>query len=172
MKTIDNREEKTIKLSYTRNPQVSDNTIDIEILGQQPERSYEDRDVFVLFGDEQIWLRGGDAIELGQALIEQGSYSLIANMLNHQLIHKEETLVEYIAGGYVKGLEIIILDRDPVNYGAGYMSVNIKPIWIIPPKYNEDFNFDKVVYNGKIEVFEKKYGVPVIVKENKNECIR
>lgn len=98
----------------------------IEILGQTPERSFEDRSVYVNiksikkplksitsssiesdFYEITTWLDGEKAIELGQMFIEQGKFALEANMINHQNIHMSNTFKRFLDDDILKWLMII-----------------------------------------------------------------
>ena len=146
MQTVVTKHEEDYVKTVLRNNLIEDESITIKIRGLVPERSLEDRDVFVEIGQETFWLRGEVAIEIGQKLIEHGTFALQVNMINHQHNFYVYRLREYIADGCVEKLTVTLVDDKPINYGPGHKMYNIKPVWKTVPKYQEDFNFDTVVY--------------------------
>jgi hypothetical protein len=158
---------------------ISEKVLEVEVQGQTVERSYEDRSVYFNIKaydfnspetKDQVygWLKGEEAIELGQLLIKHGTKALHANMVNHQFIHCVNLMKELIEEGRVKRLFFVVLDESPKNYGSGYRKYNIKPQWVKgkAPKYLEDFNYDDVIYWSPYPQEYKeqleKYKVPIV----------
>ena len=153
--------EEFIKVAYPYSME-DENTIEFGVLGQTPERTYEDRNVMFTIKtdivdttgvhrksiDAQMWLNAEDAITLGNRLIAHGNYAMKANMYQHQLIHQKNSLERYVAEGVVDGIIFTLVDRDPLNYGGGFYEFNIKPLFKSGsiPKYDSDFNFNEVIY--------------------------
>lgn len=144
-----------------------------EVCGQTVDRSYEDRSVYFDFTEGQRgWLDGEQAIALGQALIKHGTKALMANMINHQAIHQMNLLRKYIRERRVSKLIMEMVDDHPVNYGGGFHTFLIKPVWkkrflgsSKAPEYNEDFCMETVIYWSPIaEEFKdqlKRWGCPI-----------
>ena len=153
--------EEFVKVAYPYSME-DENTIEFGVLGQTPERTYEDRNVMFTIKtdivdttgvhrksiDAQMWLNAEDAITLGNRLIAHGNYAMKANMYQHQLIHQKNSLERYVAEGVVDGIIFTLVDRDPLNYGGGFYEFNIKPLFKSGsiPKYDSDFNFNEVIY--------------------------
>jgi len=153
--------EEFIKVAYPYSME-DENTIEFGVLGQTPERTYEDRNVMFTIKtdmadttgthresiDAQMWLNAEDAITLGNILVAHGNYAMKANMYQHQLIHQKNVLERYVNEGIVNGIIFTLVDREPLNYGGGFYEFNIKPIFKSGsiPKYNSDFNFNEVIY--------------------------
>jgi len=140
-----------------------------EVNGQTVEMSYEDRNVYYNFNESpEGWLDGEKAIELGTLLIEQGKKALLANMINHQLIHCISIYERYCKEDRVKQVILEMIDDTPVNYGKGFKTFLITPIWKQnkAPEYNEEFCFEDVIYFSPFEdEFENqinKFIVPVL----------
>jgi len=140
-----------------------------EVNGQTVEMSYEDRNVYYNFNESpEGWLDGEKAIELGTLLIEQGKKALLANMINHQLIHCISIYESYCKEDRVKQVILEMIDDTPVNYGKGFKTFLITPIWKQnkAPEYNEEFCFEDVIYFSPFEdEFENqinKFIVPVL----------
>lgn len=161
VQTIFEKDNKEDSFKYKNS--LFDTTLDIKICGLKVERSYEDRSVYFNLkfnsnkSDEKdleftTWINGEKAIELGQLLISHGIYSLESNMINHQKIHHYNQLKQFLNDEIVdKTILKMIKDLDNGNY-----LFNIKPIWKKnkKPKYQEDFNFDDIIY---ISPFEKEF---------------
>lgn len=146
------KEEEVLE-TLTFEDDLFENSITFELQGQNVDRSYEDRSVYFKVGhdDEDCiteWLKGEDAITLGMALIKHGQFALKANMINHQLIHATRQLKKYVADGRVWFLKFTVVDENPVNYGRGHRTYQVKPIWRRgqAPEYSEDFQLETVVY--------------------------
>lgn len=111
----------------------------INILAQTPERSYEDRDVFLeievgpqnepLPGDKisgkgtqaSTWINGESAIELGTLLIEAGNKSLGFNRLHaYEVIELLAAKSEISKGKFSKVSIIRKGTERPSNYGPGF----------------------------------------------------
>jgi len=140
-----------------------------EVNGQTVEMSYEDRNVYYNFNESpEGWLDGEKAIELGTLLIEQGKKALLANMINHQLIHCISIYERYCKEDRVKQVILEMIDDTPVNYGKGFKTFLITPIWKQnkAPEYNEEFCFEDVIHFSPFEdEFENqinKFIVPVL----------
>ena len=136
-----------------------------EIQGQIVERSYEDRNVYFNFKEtESGWLNGEQSIELGMKFIEHGKKALLANMINHQCIHCYNTLHRYIRKNRVENIILKMINDNPPNYGRGFKTFRIIPVWKERkiPEYAENFCFDDVIYfspfqdeyNQQIEEFK------------------
>lgn len=147
---------------------VSQQPVDFRIKALTPERSYEDRDVFISSEnlDFNIWLRGEDAITLGQLLIEHGQKALLANMIQHQHIHHINILKRYISEDRVEKLIYEVIDDSVPNYGRGWRLHNLYPIWKEgkAPEYDEDFSFETAIYwspfDNEFNDQKKIFGVP------------
>ena len=163
MKTVMDKksvqEDVIMKYPYSMEDQ---ETITFSIQGQTIDRSYEDRSVFfqIKTSDTKpihkqinaaMWLDGEDAIELGLKLINHGKYALEANMINHQLIHQKQKLSKFINDGIVENIIFKLIEKSPNNYGYGFHKFLITPIFSNPPKYEEDFCFEQVIYFSMIK---------------------
>lgn len=134
---------------------LSDEIVAFQVYGTTPDHTYEDRDVYFDMSVPYAHLRGEDAIALGQALIKHGTNALKANMYQHQHIHHMNTLKRFIADGLVEKLIFKVVDESPANYGKGCKTYVVKPVWANePPEYNEDFEFETIVYWSP---FEEEY---------------
>lgn len=122
------------------------------IFGQTTDRSYEDRDVYFEF-PEKGWLRGEDAITIGQALIAHGTKALMANMINHQAVHRRHQFEEFIREGRIDKVIMTVVDEHPANYGSGFKTFLVKPTWHEgkAPEYEPEFEFEVVVYWSPFE---------------------
>lgn len=155
VKTIVDEEYKTETIEYFNN--LFERTMKIDIQGQTVDRSFEDRDVYLSIDHEgkniTNWLRGEQAIELGTKLIVHGKKALIANMINHQLSRCDNRLMKFIDESRVKKIILKCIDEKPKNYGGGYKTFRVIPIWIKDkaPEYNEDFCYDVVIYFSPFE---------------------
>jgi len=119
--------------------------ISFEILGQTPDRSYEDRDVYINIKSQPdfennknssipdaeicMWINGEDAISLGMSLIKQGQFALEANMIQHQLIYMDTQLDKFIKEDRIKIIIVEMINDKPVNYGKGFKEYNIKLVF-------------------------------------------
>ena len=104
--------------------------ITFEIKGLVPERSYEDRSVYMCISKGgSMWLHGEDAIRLGTMLINHGRYALEANMINHQAIHIRNCFRKHVSRREVFGFNVRILPLHPVDHGSGFVSVRLSPCW-------------------------------------------
>lgn len=135
------------------------------ILGLNVERSYEDRSVYYSITDSsgnecvRNWMNGEDAITLGMSLIRQGQFALKANMINHQLIHHVNELKKFVKDERVWILKFTVIDEHPCNYGRGYRTYKVTPIWRRgkSPEFQSDFSFEIVRYWSPFEdEFEKE----------------
>jgi hypothetical protein len=117
------------------------------VYGQTVDRSYEDRDVFFSFATRG-WLRGEDAIALGQLLIKHGARALNANMINHQLIHNQNEMNRFLQEGRVAKVTLAVVDEKPANHGSEFRTFLIQPTWHEgkAPEYEEDFAYERVIY--------------------------
>lgn len=128
----------------------------VEILGQKPDRSYEDRDVFLEIEKDDVmirdWLSGETAIELGQLLIKHGLYALNENMIQHQQIHHWSEWERYVREGRVESctIENVKEDTKVSNYFI------LTPVWVQDkaPEYREDFSFE---FDMQISPFQKEF---------------
>jgi len=130
------------------------NQLEIEIKGLTVDRSFEDRDVYIRIDNlDPIWLRGEEAIELGQMLIKHGTNALKANMLNHQHIHMVRRLDTYLKENRIEKVVMTVIDEHPANYGPGFKAYQVKPVWIkgMEPMYDEDFSFETIIYWSPFE---------------------
>jgi len=169
MRTVIDKKETSEYLVYPNSSLSENQCIQFEIKGLLPERSYEDRSVYInitsvslddsdlsLSSSENIvmWLNGEDCIELGIKLIEQGKFALEGNMINHQSIHRFNCLKLYIEEERVEELVFEVIDNEPVGYGQGYKTFRITPTWNegMAPQYDEDFYLDKVIYWSCLEI--------------------
>ena len=174
IKTVctDKENEDSITSPYPYSFVDKNDTITFTVRGLMPERSIEDRDVYINIETKQenkpnkakhnevhtaFWLRGEKAIELGLALIKGGSFALQTNMIQHQSNWCENKLSEFIRDERVDIVKITEINHNPANYGSGFHTINLKPIWQQgkAPKYQEDFNFDIVLYYTSTEEFTK-----------------
>ena len=132
---------------------LSEETISFEVYGQTTDRSYEDRSVFINFSNGHGWLQGEDAIMLGQLLIKHGTNALMANMINHQLIHESQRLKKFIDEGRVNKVVMTVVDENPANYGEGFRTYHIQPEFKKGkvPDYHENFSFEHVIYWSPID---------------------
>lgn len=151
MQTVVKEEYKPEVLRF-RN-ELFENETTIEVHGQTVDRSFEDRDVYFNIDRNSGWLNGEQAIELGQALIKHGTRALIANMINHQHSNRVSKLRKFISEDRVKEVIMSVVDEHPVNYGDGFKTYLVTPVWIenMAPKYEEDFSFETVVYWSPFE---------------------
>jgi len=169
METVVKQKEKEVKIiSPYPSDLYSDKEIIFIIKGLMPERKYEDRNVFISIQVSNIlkkesmydnfWLRGEKAIELGQALIQEGLFALNANRIQFQALNRIQRLKDFIFADRVEKIKIKEIDSNPANYGRGFHTFNIKPIWKAKqePKYEEEFNFDYVLYFSNKQNFEKE----------------
>ena len=96
METVNKKQEQEVVLKYPSSSLSETDEVTFKILGQNPERSYEDRDVYFSMKSECVdpeavvhrpeaeitmHLRAEDAMEIGMKLIEQGKFALEANWL-------------------------------------------------------------------------------------------
>jgi len=115
-----------------------DNVLVIETIGQNPERSYEDRNVYIKIYMENIksnsqlnhggvdneiqtWLRGEDAIQLGTQLIKSGDQALEKN--RKQAYETIELLAAKEGVNRCDYIKLIITktqSQPPSNYGEGF----------------------------------------------------
>jgi hypothetical protein len=136
---------------------LSEKQFEMTIYGQTVERSMEDRSVYIRVNDNMAtWLRGEDAIELGQMLIKHGNRALTANRINHQHIHMRRRLETHINAERIHQVIMEVTDEYPDNYGRGFKTYRVTPVWKegMAPKYEEDFSFETIVYWSP---FEKEF---------------
>jgi len=174
MKEKEKKEILTFPYPYNLNSDGSN--ISFTIIGQMVERSFEDRSVFLSVKttnkietdfpiDFDMWLQAEDAIEIGLLLISNAKFAMKANMLNHQLIHMGRKLKDFIQEGRVEKIIFRMIEENPCNYGGGFHTFLIKPVFIKTkePKYMEDFSFEDVInwspfpkdFHEQIETFTK-----------------
>ncbi len=162
VKTVMKENEKNLIFITPFPSNLYDKTkLTIEIMGQIPERSFEDRSVYINFKMENsknniqteglnssMWIQGEEAISLGMKLIESGNFAMKANMYNHQLFRMKKQLELYITEGRVKEVVFELIEEKPVNYGEGYHLFLITPVFHKgkEPEYVKDFCFEEVVY--------------------------
>lgn len=131
-------------------------TTKVEVLGLKPKRSYEDRDVYLCITKEQDtitdWLRGEDAIKLGQALIKHGLYALNENMIQHQQIHHWNEYEKFVQDGIVKSCDIKNV-RDDSKASEYFI---LTPVWVdgYEPQFREDFSFE---FDMSFSPFRKEF---------------
>ena len=165
MRTIQDKEmdSEFISFPYPSSLYENGDKLRFEIKGLTNERSYEDRDVFVNISKNDdsaltFWLRGETAIDLGVKLINHGKFALESNRINHQAIHVERQFHKYLDDGIVEEIEFKAIDRNPVNYGDGFIKFLITLFWVPgkEPEYEDEgeFSFEKVIYWSP---FEKEY---------------
>ena len=163
METVVKKEEKDVIITSPYPSSLDKkNKIKFTIRGLCPERSIEDRDVFLSIDVDKtnidsFWLQGEKAIELGLALIQEGNFALNANMIQHQLNYCKFSLKTFIKEKRIDYLKIKEINNKPVNYGQNFHTVNIQPVWNLnkEPKYQEDFNFDIVLYYDSKETCQE-----------------
>lgn len=137
-----------------------DQKLSIEVRGLDVERSYEDRNVFVEMKTTStketdrtrnlnscFWMKAEKAIELGLMLIKHGNFTMKANMVNHQLIHHQTTLSQFIEEGRVKKIQLVCLSEDVPNHDDGFALFQVTPKWKKKkaPKFLEDFTFQEII---------------------------
>lgn len=166
-----------------------DTELKVKVHGLGVERSYEDRDVYLEISyrdlqpknentlrhkeaDLTTWLRGEDAISLGQMLIKHGLFSLESNMVNHQKIHHYNQLKDFLKEDRIEKIVMTNLSDVIEGYGSGFHKFSIKPIWKKDkePQYQEDFEFEDVIYFSPFEN-EYKQQIKKYGGENKIEFI-
>ena len=122
------------KLHFKSNSDILDNSLEVELIGLHPERSYEDRDVFVKIKninkspgeiqynpEEGMWLKGEDAIELGLNFIEAGNASLDSNRIwAYEIIQLLGAQRDLNKGIYEKLIIIRRSEEKPEGYGDGF----------------------------------------------------
>lgn len=155
METVFRKKEEMDKFTKQGSILFENSFLEINIQGLNVERSYEDRDVFIEIRNEKLdnyttWMKGEDAIELGQMLIKHGTFALQSNMINHQKIHSYNTLKKYMDDNIVKYINLTMVDDKPVNYGTGFCEFEIKPDFYEgkEPIYQKNFKFNDVIYFG------------------------
>lgn len=136
------QEPERIKL-WTSSNSLLDNSLKINMRALQPERSYEDRDLYIEIWmennekdketyysnpDEKIttWLKGEEAIQLGKDLIEIGNKSLEYN--RKQTYETIELLAakDKISKGLISKLIITKKsDKYLANHGEGFCYYNL-----------------------------------------------
>jgi hypothetical protein len=141
--------------------------VDFHIQATIPSRTYEDRDVYFAINQSGTSLRAEDAIKLGQALIENGTRSMLANMYQHQHIHHESSLQRYISEDRVEKVIFTLIDEEVANCAPDWKIYSIKPVWVegMTPEYSEDFEFESIINWSPLEdEFQQQTGywkVPV-----------
>ena len=100
-----------------------------------------------------MWFQGEEAIEFGMKLIEHGKFALESNMINHQRIHMETCYKRFLAEERIEEVQFEMIDDSPANYGSGFHTFRITPIWNegMAPQYQEDFSYEKVIYWSPFE---------------------
>jgi len=173
VKTIMN--EDIAEEEFVSQNSLFDTTLSVKMKGCGVDRSYEDRSVYfnLIFTDQTeskgnyvqkekvdltTWINGEDAVKLGQMLIKHGLYSLESNMVNHQRIHHYTQLETFLREDRIEKVVITKTSDDVEGYGSGFMVFDIKPVWkeSKAPKYQEDFEFNDVLY---FSPFEKEFKV-------------
>lgn len=172
VQTIMNEEMPEEEFIY--NDSLFNTKLSIKMKGNGVERSYEDRSVYLNlnFSDENkdsklkhkevvdltTWINGEDAIRLGQMLIKHGVYSLESNMVNHQKIHHYNQLDRFLREDRIEKVVITKTSPEAEGYGSGFMIFDIKPVWKEgkAPEYQEDFEFNDVIYFSPFEEEFKK----------------
>ena len=167
MKTFMNKEEKEVNLNFEND--LLNTFMKFKIIGQTPDRSFEDRDVYIEITKSKICcgkddkicvgktsdqdiitehLRGENAIELGLKLIEAGKFSLEANMINHQLIHSKNEMARLVKNGVIEKVILTVIDENPANYGGGFRLYSIKPVFTAEEMKNDpiQIEFEDVIY--------------------------
>lgn len=174
VQTVFNKSIKEEKFVYKNS--LFNTKLEINIMGQGVERSYEDRSVYfdLKFTDDEdldgnkkdkikskeceftTWINGEKAIELGQMLISHGLYSLESNMVNHQKIHHYNSLKSFLDEDRIEKIILTKKDENIKNYGNSFTLFNIKPVWKKnkAPKYQEDFEFEDIICFSS---FEKEF---------------
>lgn len=149
--TVINEKVLGTKLTFRNTLFETDTIVTVQAL--TPDGSYEDRNVYVEFNGEKVWLKAEQAIELGKELIDHGQKSFLFNMVQHQLIHHHSELERFIRDGRIEKTIMTVLDENPVNYGTGFRLYNVKPVWKEgkAPQYNEDFQYQVVEYFSPFE---------------------
>lgn len=122
--------------------------VTVVIDGLTPERSYEDRSVYFKFEDTYTWLQAEEAIELGQALIAHGTRTFMANMVQHQAIHRWNEFTRYLREGRIAKVHMKVVSESPANYGSGFRCYLLTPIWHAgkAPEFSADFSMEQVMY--------------------------
>jgi hypothetical protein len=126
----------------------NDQPLKFTIHGMTPDRTYEDRDVYFESNCTGMSMRAEDAITLGTKLIEHGRRAMLANMYQHQHIHHVNQLKRFIREERVEKLIFTVTDEHPANHGSGWRLHTVTPVWVEgkAPRYNEDFEFETIVY--------------------------
>lgn len=172
VQTVVTNQEKTEVMTFP-NSSLDDHAVtEITIQGQSGGLSYEDRSVYLSMksgnttpdgqnmgnltvggGDLTMWLQGEQAIEFGIKLIEHGKFALEANMIGHQLIHAKRQYDQFLEEGRVEEVEFKVIDETPANYGSGFRTYAITPLWNegMAPEYQEDFCLEHVIYWSPFE---------------------
>jgi len=127
-----------IKKLFRSKESILDNVLVIETIGQNPERSYEDRDVYIKISlentkqnsqvthggvgnDIQTWLTGEDAIRLGKQFIDSGSQALEKNREQaYEIIELLAAKNGVYKGDYIKLVITKNSNITPQNYGEGF----------------------------------------------------
>jgi len=127
-----------IKMLFRSKENILDNVLVIETIGQNPERSYEDRDVYIKISlentkqnpqvthggvdnDIQTWLTGEDAIRLGKQFIDSGSQALKKNREQaYEIIELLAAKNSVYKGDYIKLVITKNSNITPQNYGEGF----------------------------------------------------
>jgi hypothetical protein len=145
MDTVVKKELKPTKLNLKGG--LSDENVTFEVYGMNVERSFEDREVYFEAFEGHTWLRAEDAIRLGQTLIEHGTNALMANMINHQLIHAYNTLKRFHSEERFENVTLTVVDENPANYGGSYRTYKVAPNWLEGkvPEFYEDFSFETII---------------------------
>jgi len=169
METVVKQEEKEVKIiSPYPSSLYLDKEITFTIKGLIPEKSIEDRDVFISIQVTNIlkkesmcnnfWLRGEKAIELGQALIQEGLFALNTNRIQFQALNRVQKLKKFINEDRILKIKVKEIDSNPANCGNNFSVFNIKPIWKTgqKPEFEEDFNFDYVLHYSSKQNFKKE----------------
>lgn len=119
------REEPEKTRTFQSSENLLSDKLQVKAIGQNVERSYEDRDVYInitlSMNEIQTWIKGEESIELGKMLIEAGNDSLRYNRNQAYEIIQLLAAKEGIAKGEYSRLVITKKsDETPVNYGPGF----------------------------------------------------
>ncbi|MHA1766137.1 MAG: hypothetical protein ACTSVK_07730 [Promethearchaeota archaeon] len=120
-----------------------DMEFEVKLLPQHPERSYEDRNVYVEMKriskkkesnsnaslvemNTSFWLNGELAIELGNKFVEAGNRALGNNRLQaYETIQLLAARNEAKEGKFIKVIIERVSDEMPIGYGAGFYYFNL-----------------------------------------------
>lgn len=142
----------------------------VEMIGQNVERSYNDRDVYIKIElsmtEIQTWIKGEEAIQLGEQLIQAGNDALEFNRKNaYEIIEILAALNGVKNGKYSRLIITKKSNERPFNYGPGfyyydllYVSNNseesrlIKDVVIYWSPFVDEFDKQMLYYSGGLPV--------------------